>query len=166
MVRAKFKVTNISRSEHWDKAKGEIQTIRLSPVIGGSEENAAFFAATPSGQIDSPPARGDEDGGVLMAFRRHTTATVLRAIELYGASGQRSRPVRVAHRHPGKCACQWRRSIDRCESCRHEEIAAALGVSAATVSLDLKRAGVARTYLPRKRGATPQSRPIEEGRTL
>lgn len=51
-VRAKFKVDTITRSKHWDKQKGEIQTIRLTPVTSGSDENAEFYAATPSGSID------------------------------------------------------------------------------------------------------------------
>ncbi|OWW18416.1 hypothetical protein [Noviherbaspirillum denitrificans] len=58
-VRAKFKVTSITRQEHWDKAKGEIQTVRLAPVTSGSEENAAFYAATPSGQIELATINGE-----------------------------------------------------------------------------------------------------------
>lgn len=50
-VRAKFKVDSITRQKHWDAAKGEFQTIDLSPVGGNSPENAAFYAATPSGSI-------------------------------------------------------------------------------------------------------------------
>lgn len=50
-VRAKFKVDSITRTKHWDKSKGEIHTIKLSPVSGGSPENAEFYAATPCGQI-------------------------------------------------------------------------------------------------------------------
>jgi hypothetical protein len=50
-VRAKFKVTSITRREHWDKSKGEIQSIELQPVIGGSDENKEFYAATPTGSI-------------------------------------------------------------------------------------------------------------------
>jgi hypothetical protein len=51
-VRAKFVCSSITRNQHWDKAKGEIQTIRLVPVTQGSEENKAFYEATPGGQID------------------------------------------------------------------------------------------------------------------
>lgn len=51
MVRAKFKVISITRTEHWDRTKGELHTIELQPVTGGSEENNSFFAATPSGVI-------------------------------------------------------------------------------------------------------------------
>lgn len=51
-VRAKFKVEEVSRREHWDKAKGELITVKLSPVSNGtSPENEAFYAATPSGEI-------------------------------------------------------------------------------------------------------------------
>jgi hypothetical protein len=51
-VRAKFKVKSITRSEHWDKSKGELQTIKLAPVMSGSEENKEFYAASPSGVIE------------------------------------------------------------------------------------------------------------------
>lgn len=51
-VRAKFFVRAITRTLHWDKSKGTVATIQLSPVTGGSEENKAFFEASPSGSID------------------------------------------------------------------------------------------------------------------
>lgn len=51
-VRAKFVVQSITRNQHWDKSKGEFQTIKLSPVTSGSEENKAFYEATPSGTVE------------------------------------------------------------------------------------------------------------------
>lgn len=51
-VRAKFVVNSITISKHWEKDKGNISTIKLSPVTGGSEENKQFYAATPSGTIE------------------------------------------------------------------------------------------------------------------
>jgi hypothetical protein len=51
-VRAKFICNSITRQKHWDRSKGETQTIKLTPVVGGSEENEAFYEATPSGSID------------------------------------------------------------------------------------------------------------------
>ena len=48
-VRAKFKVTRIERSL-WRRGV-EVQTIVLLPVVSGSEENARFYEATPSGEI-------------------------------------------------------------------------------------------------------------------
>jgi hypothetical protein len=51
-VRAKFVVNSIERKQHWDRSKGETQTIKLTPVTSGSEENNAFYAATPSGTIE------------------------------------------------------------------------------------------------------------------
>ena len=46
MVRAKFVVDNISKSRFgW-------HSITMSPVSGGSEENKAFWAATPGGKIE------------------------------------------------------------------------------------------------------------------
>jgi hypothetical protein len=58
-VRAKFKVTSITRREHWDKSKGEIQSIELNPVTNGSPENASFYAATPGGSIKLDTINGD-----------------------------------------------------------------------------------------------------------
>lgn len=51
MVRAKFKVQEITRREGWSGIK-EIHSIKLAPVCDGSEENKQFFASTPSGHID------------------------------------------------------------------------------------------------------------------
>lgn len=51
-VRAKFVCNSITRQRHWDPSKGETQTIKLTPVVGGSEENKAFYEATPSGSIE------------------------------------------------------------------------------------------------------------------
>ena len=56
-VRAKFIVHSITRTQGgtYKESKWipqEVQTIRLIPVAGSSEENKAFFASTPSGSID------------------------------------------------------------------------------------------------------------------
>lgn len=51
-VRAKFKVQSITRNLHWEPSKGEVHTIKLAPVGGNSEENKAFYSATPGGSID------------------------------------------------------------------------------------------------------------------
>jgi hypothetical protein len=59
MVRAKFVVQSITRQNHWDRAKGEIHTIKLQPVTGGSDENKEFYAATPSGGIELGTVNGD-----------------------------------------------------------------------------------------------------------
>lgn len=48
MVRAKFTVNSIERSSY---GSTELQSIKLSPVYSGSEENKQFFAATPGGSI-------------------------------------------------------------------------------------------------------------------
>lgn len=58
-VRAKFKVQSITRQQHWDVLKGEIQTIKLTPVTSGSAENASFYAATPSGTIELGTVNGE-----------------------------------------------------------------------------------------------------------
>lgn len=50
-VEAKFVVHSIIRSKGWGTI-GEIQTIKFSPVTGGSEENNRFYATTPSGSIE------------------------------------------------------------------------------------------------------------------
>lgn len=51
-VRAKFYVNEITRRKHWDRAKGDVFTVKMTPVTDGSEENKAFYAATPSGSIE------------------------------------------------------------------------------------------------------------------
>ena len=51
MVRAKFTVNSITRTKHWNANKGEMQTIDLTPVTSGSEENQRFYEATPAGSI-------------------------------------------------------------------------------------------------------------------
>lgn len=50
-VRAKFTVQSITRQKGWG-GHAEVQTIRLQPVGGGSDEDKKFFAATPSGQVE------------------------------------------------------------------------------------------------------------------
>lgn len=45
MVRAKFKVTELTQTEYGER-------IKLQPVTGGSPENESFFKWTPSGQIE------------------------------------------------------------------------------------------------------------------
>lgn len=50
-VRAKFVCKSITRQKHWDSSKGEIHSIKLEPVTSGSEENKAFYAATPGGSV-------------------------------------------------------------------------------------------------------------------
>jgi hypothetical protein len=50
-VRAKFICNSITSQKHWDSSKGETKTIKLTPVTSGSEENKAFYEATPSGSI-------------------------------------------------------------------------------------------------------------------
>jgi hypothetical protein len=51
MTRAKFVVSSITQSAGWGK-NPHIYTVRLSPVAGGSHENEAFYAATPTGSIE------------------------------------------------------------------------------------------------------------------
>lgn len=43
-VVAKFRVTTVD-------GDGDVKTIRLQPVVGGSPENDAFFKYTPGGEI-------------------------------------------------------------------------------------------------------------------
>ena len=50
---AKFRCNNITKTDHWEKEKGQLASINLSAVLGegDNEENKKFFAATPSGNI-------------------------------------------------------------------------------------------------------------------
>ena len=50
VVRAKFKVAEKMRVD-WGANYGDVAQITLRPVIDGSEENKAFYAATPVGSI-------------------------------------------------------------------------------------------------------------------
>lgn len=60
-VRAKFKVTEITRQMGSTRSKDaegkdiwvpvEMQTVKMSPVSGGSEENKTFWDASPSGSL-------------------------------------------------------------------------------------------------------------------
>jgi hypothetical protein len=52
-VRAKFRCNSVTKTDHWEKDKGQLASISLSAVMsnGDNEENKKFFAATPSGQI-------------------------------------------------------------------------------------------------------------------
>lgn len=50
-VRAKFFVQSITTSKAWN-GPGLMGTVRLQPVTSGSEENKAFYEATPAGQIE------------------------------------------------------------------------------------------------------------------
>ena len=45
-VRAKFKVTSVTEQE------GNVKSVKLVPVVGGSPENAEFFKWTPFGSIE------------------------------------------------------------------------------------------------------------------
>lgn len=51
-VRAKFKVKSITLTPGWREGEGCLSQIILEPVISGSAENKAFFAATPLGKIE------------------------------------------------------------------------------------------------------------------
>lgn len=49
-VVAKFKVTGITQRQGWAD-NSFIWDIKLNPVVGNTEENKSFYAATPSGEI-------------------------------------------------------------------------------------------------------------------
>lgn len=50
-TRAKFVVQSITRQKGWGEFK-EVWQITMNPVVGNSEENKRFYAATPSGTIN------------------------------------------------------------------------------------------------------------------
>ncbi len=51
-VRAKFKVVSTKQRQHWDIQKGNLHEIELHPVMSGSPENEAFYAATTGGSMN------------------------------------------------------------------------------------------------------------------
>lgn len=52
ITRCKFKCDSVSKQKHWDKEKGFLHTVKMSPVMSGSEENKEFWAASPSGSFE------------------------------------------------------------------------------------------------------------------
>lgn len=50
-VRAKFVVQSVTYRQHWQDKSKRIGTVELSAVSSGSDENKAFFSATPGGSI-------------------------------------------------------------------------------------------------------------------
>lgn len=59
MIRAKFKVASKVK-ESWKASDGtDVFTVALYPVVGGSSENDAFYAATPGGQLQLSVVRED-----------------------------------------------------------------------------------------------------------
>ena len=50
-MRCKFKVQSVTEQMGWG-GHDRLYSVKLNPVTSGSEENKAFYAATPGGQID------------------------------------------------------------------------------------------------------------------
>lgn len=50
-VRAKFVVQSVTYRQAWNDKSKRVGTVELTPVTGGSDEDKAFFAATPGGTI-------------------------------------------------------------------------------------------------------------------
>lgn len=51
-VRAKFEVVGVTKRKGWDRQKPWLYDVKLQPVVGNSEENKKFYAATPGGAIE------------------------------------------------------------------------------------------------------------------
>ena len=51
-IRCKFVCESVTSVANWDLNKGLLYTTRFKAVYGGSPENDAFFAATPSGVLE------------------------------------------------------------------------------------------------------------------
>jgi hypothetical protein len=51
-VRAKFYVSEVKESLYQSQNSGTLTTIKLMPVVSGSEENKQFYRWSPSGSID------------------------------------------------------------------------------------------------------------------
>lgn len=50
-MRAKFKISSITQTAHWNKPGALLYSLTMSPVTSGSDENRRFFEATPGGEI-------------------------------------------------------------------------------------------------------------------
>jgi len=51
-VRLKFRVIEHTQRPHWGQPGKLLGGVKLSPVIGGSDENNAFYEATPARSIE------------------------------------------------------------------------------------------------------------------
>ena len=51
MVRCKYKCASVTKKTAWGGKPGFLYEAEFFPVTGGSEENKAFFEATPSGSF-------------------------------------------------------------------------------------------------------------------
>lgn len=57
-VRAKFKCMQVTKQTGWAGYEF-LYSSKFSPVTSGSEENAAFYAASPGGEISLSTAKAD-----------------------------------------------------------------------------------------------------------
>lgn len=51
-TRLKVICNELTKRVHWDKSKGFLGGVKLSPVSSGSDENKRFFEATPTGSME------------------------------------------------------------------------------------------------------------------
>lgn len=77
MVRCKFKCKSKREYENWDKAKGNLYEYKFEPVVSGSEENKAFFAATPSGSLEVSCVT---DGQFLVGAEYYLDLSIVEAV--------------------------------------------------------------------------------------
>lgn len=59
VMRAKFKLVSVTETKHWVPGKPNLKTLKLHPVSSGSPENDAFYASTPSGEIQLATVNAD-----------------------------------------------------------------------------------------------------------
>ncbi len=52
MVRCKFECVSVTKRKGWEQHAPILHDAEFQAVYGGSEENAKFFAATPSGKLN------------------------------------------------------------------------------------------------------------------
>jgi hypothetical protein len=57
-VRVKFKCTSVTKQAGWGGHEF-LYSSKLTPVTSGSEENAAFYAATPAGEMSIATVKHD-----------------------------------------------------------------------------------------------------------
>lgn len=59
VCRAKFVCQGVTKRKHWNQDKGFLYDATFTPVTTGSEEDKAFWEATPAGSLSLSTIKAD-----------------------------------------------------------------------------------------------------------